>query len=814
MPRVSMRVLPSATVFALFLVSTLTPLVSTATAEIEDLGHAGDIATFSGSGLGWWDLGDGTVLYASIDGNITVYSVNGNEYTETWSVDVNKTLYSGAFNPSTNRIAFGSGEGATIVSIDYEDILYHISMSGAVDGLAWDVDGDLWLINRNTNRAEEWTDNTPSGVTTSAHNYGITDVITLSDGSILTSARDKRIYVHDANGSLIQTLTDSSFELLKLGLSDDGNHLFSLTSNCRVDVHDTSTWIRLHHLNLCSNGQGRHVSQLGERLLIGTSNGQVFSLDITDFSQEQSFSISGEIIGFNSTSGEGVLILVAYSSSSEVHLLDADRDNDGVVDGLDVFPDDSTQDSDYDGDGFGDNPNGNNSDWDIDDPTQWLDTDGDGYGDNLSGNNPDAFPLNPGQWLDTDGDGYGDNKQSAGGDQFPEDSTQWNDTDYDGYGDNQEPGATNSDDCPNQGGTSWQDRDGCQDSDGDGWSDPGQGEEAHPLGNADAFPLNSPDQWRDTDGDGYGDNLTGYRGDACPSLEGTSTRAVLFDPALNRYNWIYRYGCIDTDGDGYDDNTESGLDADCTMVGNSSEWIDHDRDCIGSNSDYNDTDPKVQTFEDYCFEYPTLSECQSTEVPNIDSGNDSSAESEQDTMDLIKDFALYAGIIGGVMIAALALIVSTTKAVGTARAKRKPDAQYTHQDATRELDAWESGESFETRGGIDDQKGWEDEPLENTEKLADEDSLDMDEFSDASSTPIVDSDFEPKNLDVEITEDVKVESLPDEPVEAAPEPSSPAEVGSAPAEAPPLPAGGLPEGWTEDQWRWYGHQWLERHGQN
>ena len=27
---------------------------------------------------------------------------------------------------------------------------------------------------------------------------------------------------------------------------------------------------------------------------------------------------------------------------------------------------------------------------------------------------------------------------------------------------------------------------------------------------------------------------------------------------------------------------------------------------------------------------------------------------------------------------------------------------------------------------------------------------------------------------------------------------------------PPLPEGGLPEGWTMDQWKYYGEQWLER----
>ena len=31
----------------------------------------------------------------------------------------------------------------------------------------------------------------------------------------------------------------------------------------------------------------------------------------------------------------------------------------------------------------------------------------------------------------------------------------------------------------------------------------------------------------------------------------------------------------------------------------------------------------------------------------------------------------------------------------------------------------------------------------------------------------------------------------------------------APPETPPLPASGLPAGWTEEQWRWYGAQWLK-----
>ena len=43
------------------------------------------------------------------------------------------------------------------------------------------------------------------------------------------------------------------------------------------------------------------------------------------------------------------------------------------------------------------------------------------------------------------------------------------------------------------------------------------------------------------------------------------------------------------------------------------------------------------------------------------------------------------------------------------------------------------------------------------------------------------------------------------PVAAPPQPATPA--------APPLPPGGLPPGWTMEQWQYYGHQWLASQGQ-
>lgn len=774
----------------ILLCSLLLPVATTpAAASLEELGSAGKVAEFDHAAIGWWELDNGNILIATPEGVVTAYLVHENgTYAEVWSVDTNTSVNCADFNSNEALLALGTTSVVVVVSIDYMDELYRFTVNEAVDGVAWDRDGDLWVTKRLSKNAIEWdgTASTLSGISTiSSHTNGITDVVALSDGKILTSGRDKQIRVHDENGSFVQSLADSTAPLLKLGLSNDEAFLFSLTDNCRLDIHNTSSWVREQSINLCSNGQGRSLQQLDQRLMLGMSNGRVFSLDIDTLAVTQEFSVQGEVTGFRQADGEGVFIFTSFGSTSEVHLLDADRDDDGVVDGLDEFPDDPNESADSDGDGMGDN-----ADWAPNDASEIMDSDNDGVGDN-----GDAFPSNSAQQTDSDGDGYGDNKFGVGGDKFPEDSTQWADSDGDGYGDNDELGATNPDACPNQSGGSTIDRLGCQDTDGDGYSDPGNGVEAHPVGIADAFHLESTQHY-DSDGDGYGDNLTGYRGDACPTLAGTSTRANMYDPGTNSYTSISRYGCVDEDGDGYDDNTESAF-GDCSMANNRSEWLDEDRDCLGSNADYDDGDPEIKTLEDHCNKYPDdVQACTDAYDPNSGSENITLLEDEEfDAMGAIKEFAVIAGYIVAAMALVLPIIVITLRSIGKARDKRKPDAQYTHQDATQELDAWESGDTFETRGGIDEQKVWGEDPLEDEEPSIEGPAVE-------ELGPDEENSSEPEY----VAEEMSIPSQEEEVEDSSEQPEQP------PAEAPPLPSGGLPEGWTMDQWRWYGHQWLERHG--
>ncbi len=37
--------------------------------------------------------------------------------------------------------------------------------------------------------------------------------------------------------------------------------------------------------------------------------------------------------------------------------------------------------------------------------------------------------------------------------------------------------------------------------------------------------------------------------------------------------------------------------------------------------------------------------------------------------------------------------------------------------------------------------------------------------------------------------------------------------GEKPTTIPPIPESGLPEGWTMEQWEWYGHEWLAKIGE-
>jgi alpha-tubulin suppressor-like RCC1 family protein len=158
------------------------------------------------------------------------------------------------------------------------------------------------------------------------------------------------------------------------------------------------------------------------------------------------------------------------------------------------------------------------------------------------------------------------------------------DTDGDGTPDTEDYDDDNDghldalDTCPLEAGTSAMGGyTGCPDSDGDGmadiadpfdddptqWKDTdgdGYGDEENGT-DPDIWPFD-PSQWFDSDGDDYGDNEFGTQGDSCPSEWGNSTQD--------------RFGCIDTDGDRWSDEGDAFY-----LI--PSQWVDRDGDGWGDN---------------------------------------------------------------------------------------------------------------------------------------------------------------------------------------------------------------------------------------
>ncbi|WP_163933703.1 heparinase II/III family protein [Paraferrimonas sp. SM1919] len=300
------------------------------------------------------------------------------------------------------------------------------------------------------------------------------------------------------------------------------------------------------------------------------------------FALDAAAAVDGDQDGYPDSWNEGKS---ADDSSSEPRLeLDAfignanewrDSDGDGVGDNSDAFVLDAAAALDSDQDGYPDSWNEGKSADDssseprleldafINDANEWRDGDGDGVGDNS-----DAFPTNPTESLDSDGDGVGDHS-----DAFPLDAAAAVDSDQDGYPD------------------SWNEGKSADDS------------SSEPRLELDAF-INDAAEWRDSDGDGIGDNSDAFPENPSESLDsdgdgvGDNSDAFALDAAA----------AVDSDGDGYPDNwnaTKSASDSTSSprlqldaFPNDNSEWLDTDGDGLGNNSDPDDDNDGILDEQD------------------------------------------------------------------------------------------------------------------------------------------------------------------------------------------------------------------------
>jgi hypothetical protein len=251
------------------------------------------------------------------------------------------------------------------------------------------------------------------------------------------------------------------------------------------------------------------------------------------------------------------------------------------------------------------------------------------------------------------------------------------------------------------------------------------------------------------------------------------------------------------------------------------EYLDIDRDGTGSNSDYDDNDARIQTIQDHCnldfsdvrdvcvgwrtpayVQYVADSKAANQTPVTFSSWNTttdtSSTGEEWYETDAMSDALVYGGGLFGIL-TLLIIIIGTlsSRRKSTQTAKTYGGAGLPTAAAMDEALEGTAGSS--AFGGVESDSLWEDDvkPLNLEEQEKDEEIVE-------SSREVSAEELFSDEASIESIATLG-ESTPEAQPEAEAEPAV-----EEPQEAPPLPEGGLPEGWTMDQWKWYGHEYLAK----
>jgi hypothetical protein len=212
--------------------------------------------------------------------------------------------------------------------------------------------------------------------------------------------------------------------------------------------------------------------------------------------------------------------------------------------------------------------------------------------------------------------------------------------------------------------------------------------------------------------------------------------------------------------------------------------------------------------------YKSEKEAEGQPVLDYHPWNNSINSNEQSTgngvdMGIVGDVVKFGGGAFGIVLLVILLFVGVTRARRRKALVKTYGVPYVPETKSAEAEALGGQAGLSAHGGVESDKHWDDEvePMD----LDNEPAEDMSKGFD---------DLDIKNDDIS-TEDAGVleETASLEELAGMPEPSpEPVESTEAIAEAmvapeaPPLPAEGLPDGWSMEQWKWYGAQWLASQG--
>jgi hypothetical protein len=242
---------------------------------------------------------------------------------------------------------------------------------------------------------------------------------------------------------------------------------------------------------------------------------------------------------------------------------------------------------------------------------------------------------------------------------------------------------------------------------------------------------------------------------------------------------------------------------------------------VGSNSDYDDTRPLVQTEQDHCLlNFDDLSDaCMGWRNADYQAYlSRSKGVNESDYSYAAWNASKNAGllndggevdsstvkqvmIVGGGAFVALSIIIIAVAAIMKRRNVQQNMKLYgtpfapSNKTNSASTEALEGTAGLSAQGGVESDAAWEDDIASLDFSVKDEDLAD-----EASSPTAIDA----TSL---YGEEDSIEDIAGIAADSPPAAETPP---AAPAAGPPVPEAGLPEGWTMDQWKWYGQEWLDK----
>ncbi|MGB0950792.1 MAG: hypothetical protein ACPGWQ_02165, partial [Poseidonia sp.] len=281
-------------VFMVFLLSAQCA-VGSAAGDLSLLTDGGETDSLDRPLVLFTTLNDGRVLTVDSEGNVSVNSFSNGVLSTQWTVFLDVSANNARLDDAQELVSVAHDDGAYVVQMSTQSMYWNISSPDPVDDAVLDQEGDLWLaFFAGKRRADQYDTSGFTGVSSTTISSGISAFEILHDGRLAIASYDKKIYVHNSDGTLSTTLTEPNGIVSSLRELDNTTMLAGTTGGT-VYHYNSETWAS-SSLSLGHTKQTTFIGDAGDMYVVGAKQGRVSFIDQTNFTVLETFTASGDII--------------------------------------------------------------------------------------------------------------------------------------------------------------------------------------------------------------------------------------------------------------------------------------------------------------------------------------------------------------------------------------------------------------------------------------------------------------------------------------------------------------------------------------